>query len=184
MGDHIRELEKEEEIEKDKEKKRTKRLQRKNRDAMNAVLDELHEQGKLTSMSLWMELYPVISQDPRFHALLGQPGSTPLDLFKFYVEELKARFHDEKKIIKEILKEKEFEMEADTSFEEFATIVCEDKRSASLDAGNVKLTYNALQEKAETKDKEKEETKRLRKLEGELRAVFTEVGVEEGTTWV
>lgn len=63
--DHIRELEKEEEIEKDKEKKRTKRLQRKNRDAMNGVLDELHEQGKLTSMSLWMELYPVFSQDPR-----------------------------------------------------------------------------------------------------------------------
>ena len=120
---------------------------------MNMVLDELHEQGKLTSMSLWMELYPVISQDPRyslflcfdifisyscyfllllfptpatsyscyfllrlprFHALLGQPGSTPLDLFKFYVEELKARFHDEKKIIKEILKEKEFDMSAAT----------------------------------------------------------------------
>jgi len=183
--DHIRELEKEEEIEKDKEKKRTKRLQRKNRDAMNAVLDELHEQGKLTSMSLWMELYPVISQDPRFHALLGQPGSTPLDLFKFYVEELKARFHDEKKIIKEILKEKEFEMEADTSFEEFATIVCEDKRSASLDAGNVKLTYNALQEKAESKDKEriKEETKKLRKLEGDLRGIFTEINVEETSSW-
>merc|ERR1712130_481503 len=162
-------------IEKDKEKKRTKRLQRKNRDAMNAVLDELHEQGKLTSMSLWMELYPVISQDPRFHALLGQPGSTPLDLFKFYVEELKARFHDEKKIIKEILKEKEFEMEADTSFEEFATIVCEDKRSASLDAGNVKLTYNALQEKAESK--------KLRKLEGDLRGVFTEINVEETSSW-
>lgn len=31
-------------------------------------------------------------------------GSTPLDLFKFYVEDLKARFHDEKKIVKEILK--------------------------------------------------------------------------------
>lgn len=31
-------------------------------------------------------------------------GSTPLDLFKFYVEDLKARFHDEKKIIKDILK--------------------------------------------------------------------------------
>merc|ERR1712192_275554 len=167
------------------EKKRTKRLQRKNRDAMNAVLDELHEQGKLTSMSLCMELYPVISQDPRFHALLGQPGSTPLDLFKFYVEELKARFHDEKKIIKEILKEKEFDMVADTSFEEFATIVCEDKRSASLDAGNVKLTYNALQEKAESKDKEriKEETKRLRKLEGDLRGVFTEINVEETSSW-
>lgn len=183
--DHIRELEKEEEAEKDKEKKRTKRLQRKNRDAMNSVLDELHEQGKLTSMSLWVELYPVISQDPRFHALLGQPGSTPLDLFKFYVEDLKARFSDEKKMIKEILKEKEFDMSPSTSFEEFATIVCEDKRSASLDAGNVKLTYNALLEKAESKEKErvKEEVKKIRKLEGDLRAVFNEIGVDDHSDW-
>ena len=59
--------------------------------------------------------------------MLGQPGSTPLDLFKFYVEDLKARFHDEKKIIKDILKEKEFDMAPETSFEDFATIVCEDK---------------------------------------------------------
>ena len=68
----------------------------------------------------------------RFHSLLGQPGSTPLDLFKFYVEDLKARFHDEKKIIKDILKEKDFDMTADTSFEDFATIVCEDKVSISI----------------------------------------------------
>ena len=58
-------------------------------------------------------------------------------------------------------------------------------RSASLDAGNVKLTYNALQEKAESKDKEriKEETKKLRKLEGDLRGVFTEINVEETSSW-
>ena len=47
----------------------------------------------------------------RFNALLGQPGSTPLYLFKFYVEKLKAMFHDEKEIIKEIIKDKEFEMD-------------------------------------------------------------------------
>merc|ERR1712168_586091 len=111
----------------EKEKKRVKRQQRKNRDAMNGVLDELHEAGKLTSMSLWVELYPTISADIRFTQMLGQPGSTPLDLFKFYVEDLKSRFYDEKKIIKDILKEKEFEMSPETSFEDFATIVCEDK---------------------------------------------------------
>merc|ERR1712055_914842 len=106
-----------------------------------------------------------------FHALLGQPGSTPLDMFKFYVEDLKSRFHDEKKIIKEILKEKEFEMSSATSFEEFATVVCEDKRSASLDAGNVKLTYNALLEKAESREKErqKEEARKLKKMETNFR---------------
>jgi pre-mRNA-processing factor 40 len=74
------------------------------------LLDELHEAGKLTSMSLWVELYPVISGDIRFAAMLGQPGSTPLDLFKFYVEDLKSRYYEEKKIIKEILKEKSFDM--------------------------------------------------------------------------
>lgn len=70
-------------------------------------LDELHETGQLHSMSTWMELYPAVSTDVRFANMLGQPGSTPLDLFKFYVEELKARFHDEKKIIKDILKVRE-----------------------------------------------------------------------------
>ena len=51
-------------------------------------------------MSLWVELYPAISGDIRFSCMLGQPGSTPLDLFKFYVEDLKSRFYEEKKIIK------------------------------------------------------------------------------------
>lgn len=31
-------------------------------------------------------------------------GSTPLDLFKFYVEDLKGRLHDDKRTLKEILK--------------------------------------------------------------------------------
>ena len=129
--DHIRELEKEEETEKDKERKRNKRQQRKNRDQFIGrrrtyyfrfrafdihgslyveYLDELHEAGKLTSMSLWVELFPTISGDVRFAAMLRQPGSTPLDLFKFYVEDLKSRYYQEKKIIKEILKEKTFDM--------------------------------------------------------------------------
>merc|ERR1712025_330158 len=98
---------------------------------------------------------------------------------------LKARFSDEKKIIKEILKEKNFDVEAGTGFEEFATIVCEDKRSATLDAGNVKLTYNALLEKAETKAKErqKEENKKLKKIEVELREYFTNMNVDEKSSW-
>ncbi|EDW75881.1 uncharacterized protein Dwil_GK14962 [Drosophila willistoni] len=177
--EHIRTLEKEEDEEREREKKRVKRQQRKNRDSFLALLDSLHEEGKLTSMSLWVELYPIISADLRFSAMLGQSGSTPLDLFKFYVENLKARFHDEKKIIREILKEKAFLVQAKTSFEDFATVVCEDKRSASLDAGNVKLTYNSLLEKAEAIEKErlKEEVRRLRKLENEVKNAWLEANV-------
>ncbi|XP_049287554.1 pre-mRNA-processing factor 40 homolog A [Anopheles funestus] len=183
--EHIRGLEREEDEEKEREKKRLKRQQRKNRDQFLALLDTLHEEGKLTSMSLWVELYPLISADLRFSAMLGQPGSTPLDLFKFYVENLKARFHDEKKIIKEILKEKEFIVVRITTFEDFATVVCEDKRSATLDAGNVKLTYNSLLEKAVAAEKErlKEETRRIRKLENELKGVWIEAGLSMVDSW-
>ncbi|XP_062548832.1 pre-mRNA-processing factor 40 homolog A [Armigeres subalbatus] len=183
--EHIRTLEREEDEEKEREKKRLKRQQRKNRDQFLALLDTLHEEGKLTSMSLWVELYPIISADLRFSAMLGQIGSTPLDLFKFYVENLKARFHDEKKIIKEILKEKEFIVLSITTFEDFATIVCEDKRSATLDAGNVKLTYNSLLEKAEAAEKErlKEETRRIRKMENELKGIWIESGLSAVDSW-
>uniref|UniRef100_A0A182INZ9 Uncharacterized protein n=1 Tax=Anopheles atroparvus TaxID=41427 RepID=A0A182INZ9_ANOAO len=183
--EHIRGLEREEDEEKEREKKRMKRQQRKNRDQFLALLDTLHEEGKLTSMSLWVELYPLISADLRFSAMLGQPGSTPLDLFKFYVENLKARFHDEKKIIKEILREKEFVVVRTTTFEDFATVVCEDKRSATLDAGNVKLTYNSLLEKAVAAEKErlKEETRRIRKMENELKGLWIDAGLSAMDSW-
>lgn len=185
FAEHIKQLEEEEEEERERQKRRIKRQQRKCRDNYTNLLDELHEQGKLTSMSLWVELYPMISADIRFTAMLGQPGSTPLDLFKFYVADLKSRFHDEKKIIKEILKEKSFEVQVKTSFKEFATVVCDDPRSATLDAGNVKLTYNALIEKAEAREKErlKEEARKMRRLEAGLRAALKSIGVDSGSTW-
>lgn len=51
------------------------------------------------------------------HITLFVSGSTPLDLFKFYVEDLKNRLHEEKKIIKEILKETNFNVEIETPYE-------------------------------------------------------------------
>uniref|UniRef100_A0A6P7FXM2 Pre-mRNA-processing factor 40 homolog A isoform X2 n=1 Tax=Diabrotica virgifera virgifera TaxID=50390 RepID=A0A6P7FXM2_DIAVI len=183
--EHIRVLEKEYAEEREREKRRLKRQCRKNRDQFLALLDHLHEEGKLTSMSLWVELYPIISADIRFSAMLGQNGSTPLDLFKFYVEDLKARFHDEKKVIKDILREKAFEVQIDTTFDQFATVICEDKRSAALDAGNVKLTYNSFLEKAEVKEKErlKEESKRMKKLESNLKELLKEMNIDFELPW-
>lgn len=182
---HIRDLEREELEERERSRRRQKRQHRKNRDQFLALLDSLHEEGKLTSMSLWVELYPLVSADLRFSAMLGQGGSTPLDLFKFYVEDLKARFHDEKKIIREILRERGFEVQANTTFERFATVVCEDRKSATLDAGNVKLTYNSLLEKAETKERErqKDEAKRRRRVEQAFRTALTEARVDHRLQW-
>ncbi|XP_039602589.1 pre-mRNA-processing factor 40 homolog B-like isoform X2 [Polypterus senegalus] len=185
--EHIRALEKEEEEEKEKCRLREKRQQRKNREAFQAFLDELHETGQLHSMSTWMELYPSVSIDIRFSNMLGQPGSTPLDLFKFYVEDLKARFHDEKKIIKDILRDRNFGVEIKTTFEDFAHIISFDKRAATLDAGNIKLTFNSLLEKAEAREKEreKEESRKLRRKEAAFKSMLKQATppLEPSSVW-
>ncbi len=67
-----------------------------------------------------------------------------MDLFKLYVEDLKARFHDEKKVVKEILKDKGYTIDIDSTFEKFAEIISTDKRASALDAGNIKLTFNTV----------------------------------------
>ena len=60
------------------------------------------------------------------------------------MEDLKARFHDEKKVVKEILKDRGYTVEVDSTFEKFAEIISTDKRAGALDAGNIKLTFNGV----------------------------------------
>ena len=187
--EHIRQLETEEEEEKKREKKRQIRQQRKNRESFVGFLDELHASGKLTSMSKWVNLYHEISADPRFTAMLSQPfaGSTPLDLFKFYVEDLKARYEDEKQLIKDILRSRNFEVTIATTYVDLATVLSEDTRSATLDAGNVKIIYEKLIEKEKEKEREriKEETKVKRKLETAFLAVLAklEPPIDQDSQW-
>uniref|UniRef100_A0AAR2LDY3 Pre-mRNA-processing factor 40 homolog A n=1 Tax=Pygocentrus nattereri TaxID=42514 RepID=A0AAR2LDY3_PYGNA len=185
--EHIRTLEKEEEEEKQKGLLRERRRQRKNREAFQKFLDELHDHGQLHSMSAWMEMYPTISADIRFASMLGQPGSTPLDLFKFYVEDLKARYHDEKRIIKDILKDKGFLVEISTSFEDFGSVISSDKRATTLDAGNIKLAFNSLLEKAEAREREreKEEARKMKRKEAAFKSMLKQATppLEPDTSW-
>ncbi|VDL90239.1 unnamed protein product [Schistocephalus solidus] len=165
--EHIRMLEREHDEEKEREKRKQKRANRKNREAFIVLLDELHERQLLTSTSLWKDLFSIINRDERFHAMLAQRGSTPLDLFKFYVESLKARFPIEKKLIKEILKETGTTVELSSSFDNFKEVRRSHPRGKALDLGNVRLTFNSLLEKAHGRETERqrEEARRLRKQE-------------------
>lgn len=153
--DYIEQLEEEEKEERRRERRENAKQERENRFAFVRYLDELHAAGHLTSISKWQNLYAVISADPRYIALLSQPlsGSTALDLFKFYVEDLKARYEDEKQIINEILKARNFTITLDTTFVDFATFVSEDERSANLDGGNLKMIFERLSEKEREKER-------------------------------
>lgn len=182
--EYIEQLEDEEKEERRRERKEKAKQERENRFAFVRFLDELHAAGHLTSISKWQNLYQTISSDPRYIALLSQPlsGSTALDLFKFYVEDLKARYEDEKQIINEILKARNFTVTLDTTFVDFATFVSEDERSANLDGGNLKMIFERLAEKEREKEaiRLRQVMKEKRRLEQALFSVLSKhIDVEE-----
>lgn len=63
------------------------RRERQTRDAFICLLQELKFKGDLKAGSKWMNVLPIFENDPRYTAMLGQAGSSPLDLFWDVVEE-------------------------------------------------------------------------------------------------
>ncbi|ETN74819.1 FF domain protein, partial [Necator americanus] len=185
--EHIRQAEKEHAEIKEAEERRIKRQERKVREDFQRFLQELHKKGELTSMSLWSSLYPVISSDPRFDAMLTQDGSTPLDLFKFYVEELKEQYGQDRRVIKDILNDQKKVVQVDTTFEEFSKWVTSAEKGLLVDHGNMKLCYNSLVEKAESKEREaeREEARKKRRQESEFRHLLRaqQPVVDANTEW-
>ncbi|KRZ16972.1 Pre-mRNA-processing factor 40 -like protein B [Trichinella pseudospiralis] len=185
--EHIRGLEAEEKAEKEAEALREKRQCRKRREAFQQMLDEMYKMGVLNCHSLWRVLYPTFAKDPRFTEMLGQPGSTPLDLFKFYVMNLKERFDYDKRILKAILKEKKFTVEAETAYENFLKQVKDDTRTADIPVCNMKQCFEALVERAKSKEKDrmKEESRRKKALQDSFTEIFRKLvpPLEPTSTW-
>ncbi|CDW99296.1 hypothetical protein [Sporisorium scitamineum] len=65
-----------------------RRKERQNRDAFKALLYSLRDEGKIQARSTWGEVFPLIKTHPAFLNAVGQPGSTPLDLFYDLVDSL------------------------------------------------------------------------------------------------
>lgn len=187
--DHIRDLEKEEEEERRREKSRVYRTQRKNREAFVQLLDSMHKQGKLTSITKWSTLYPEMSTDSRFIAMLSQPlsGSTALDLFKFYVEDLRSRYEEDKEVIRDILRKNTFDVSLTTSFDEYCEIISSDERGGKLDAGNIRGVFERLLTKVREKEKERQriENKKKKRIESAFMNLLhsLEPAVDETSVW-
>ena len=63
------------------------RKERHSREQFIDLLKELKFQGEIKAGTKWMNIYPLFQDDPRYLAMLGQAGSSPLDLFWDMVEE-------------------------------------------------------------------------------------------------
>jgi pre-mRNA-processing factor 40 len=84
---HIKTLEKTFNDARQQQKNQKSRRERQNRDRFLSLLHELKASNKIKAGSKWSKIHPLIVTDERYQAMLGQPGSTPLDLFLDMVEE-------------------------------------------------------------------------------------------------
>lgn len=81
-------IEKETDQAKRKEAEGKRRRERQNREAFKALLHKLKDEGHIRARSTWGEVFPLIKDHDDFLRCVGQPGSTPLDLFFDLVDDL------------------------------------------------------------------------------------------------
>ena len=81
------------------EKEMRRRMERRNREAFKSALQDLVHQRKLHALMTWSDVYKLIRDDERYLNLLGQSGSTPIDLFHDVLDVLKNDYE----VIKETL---------------------------------------------------------------------------------
>ena len=79
------------------------RRERQNRDGFNTLLKELRRAGKIRANTKWSDIQPVIEDDPRYEAMLGQDGSTPLELFWDAVEEENRELRHKRNTVYDVL---------------------------------------------------------------------------------
>ncbi|OXV11607.1 hypothetical protein Egran_00633 [Elaphomyces granulatus] len=124
------------------------RRERHGREKFIEQLKELRSQSNIKAGSKWINIYPLIKDDPRYVAMLGQSGSTPLDLFWDMVEDEERSLRGPRNDVLDVLDDKRYEITPKTSFEEFTSVMAADRRTANIDMETLQLIFQRIQEKA------------------------------------
>lgn len=119
FDNHIKSLERTFNDVRQEQKNQKSRRERQNRDRFINLLQELKAGGKLKAGTKWKQIHPLIEADERFIAMLGQPGSSPLDLFWDMVEEEERALRSTRNDVLDVLDVSLLEI----TFKEYANIM-------------------------------------------------------------
>ncbi|KAI5305168.1 hypothetical protein KEM56_005100 [Ascosphaera pollenicola] len=144
---HIKALERTFNDTRQQQKYHKARRERHNREAFVALLQELRSEGKLRAGTKWMDALPLFEKDPRYTAMLGQSGSTPLNLFWDVIEEEERALRGPRNDVLDVLDDKRYEMTPKTTYEEFNQVMTSDRRTSKIDSDILHLLFDRLKEK-------------------------------------
>ncbi|KAL1921694.1 uncharacterized protein VTP21DRAFT_10336 [Calcarisporiella thermophila] len=183
----IKKLEREEDEKREEEKRKKLRQERQNRDKFKELLGELKSKGLIHAKTLWMEIYPHLANDQRYLQILGQPGSSPLELFWDLVGELEEQLYDQRKSVEHYLQDKDFRVTPDTSLEQFVDFVSQEEKYKAYGRENLSLIFDHLHRRSirHLKDEQRRQERRARKRAEEFRRAlkYSNPPITLDTSW-
>ncbi|KAI1416980.1 hypothetical protein F5Y13DRAFT_153492 [Hypoxylon sp. FL1857] len=183
---HIKSLERSFNETRQNQKNKKLRVERKRRDAFIELLQELRRAGKIKAGTKWSQVYPLLENDERFRAICGQSGSSPLDLFWDIVEEEERALRTTRNDVLDVMDDNRFEFTPKTTFEEFSSILKNDRRTANIDGDILTLIFERLQEKkSKRSDEDKHSERQQRRAIDDLRSYIKhmEPPIAPDDTW-
>ena len=149
FADYITTLEAEE---KKKKKEKDKYQGYLNREKFRELLQISVEEKKLNIDTKWSEFVSEIKDREEYLNMLGQEGSTPLELFQDKKNELKKDYKKVKKIFKEIITKNKIEIKYKISFEEFDNLISQYREGKIISIDMKKLLYEHIKKKLDEKE--------------------------------
>ncbi|ORY05418.1 hypothetical protein K493DRAFT_252644 [Basidiobolus meristosporus CBS 931.73] len=161
--EHIKKLEDEYMDKRKREKEARIRTERKNRDAIRDLIESSIKSGRITVRSRWEDFYPIVKDHECYISMLGQPGSSPLELFWDAIEMLDEKIYQKRKLITDILKEKNIAIAPDDTFSSFTEALKGTEEVSAIPEEELKAIFEQIQKKAISKQKEEQRKEQKRK---------------------
>ena len=151
---HIKSLERTFNDARQQQKASKARRERQHRDHYMELLQQLRAQGKIKAGTKWMTILPQIENDSRYVAMLGQAGSTPLDLFWDVVEEEERALRGKRNDVYDVLEDQRYEVSEKTKFDHFLNVMLGDRRTKNINEDELKLIFDRLYDKVIKRNEE------------------------------
>ncbi len=144
-------IENKEKIEYDEKRRIRKYNERKNREIFIQMLKDKFESKVISIKTKWNEFFKLIKDDPRFTNFVGQPGSTPHDLFDEFLRSEKEKFKKQKSALKQIIKNSGIKLSSGITFEDFDKTLNTYPEYSQLDEQNRKFLHQYVISKVRQK---------------------------------
>ncbi|KAI8854712.1 hypothetical protein BC829DRAFT_379467 [Chytridium lagenaria] len=186
--DHVKILEAEYYEVKAKERAAARRKERQNRDAFRELLKRLQADGVIFFDSKWKDIQQYLKDEPAYHEVLGQPGSTPIELFWDVTVELELQYQVDRKVVMDVMKKYGISVKTDTIFEDFLSeLRGSSSRMKNYSDGTIHAVFDEhmLKVAAKMKEEKRRQEKKLKKKMDAFKSLLkrADVPISSSSAW-